>query len=197
MNKFDKAFWEELYKTNDTGWNIGYISTPIKEYIDQLHSKELKILIPGAGNSYEAEYLWKKGFKNLFVLDIAEQPLLNLKNRIPDFPDNQLLLQDFFQVNDKFDLIIEQTFFCALNPSMREDYVTKMSKIINQKGKLIGLLFDFPLDTKGPPFGGSKDEYLKRFAPYFKINTLERSYNSIKPREDKELFFIFEKNYHN
>jgi len=80
---------------------------------------------------------------------------------------------------------------------MREDYVTKMSEIIDQKGKLIGLLFDFPLDTKGPPFGGSKDDYLKRFAPYFKINTLERSYNSIKPREDKELFFIFEKNYHN
>ena len=193
MNRFDKTFWENRYDNLLTGWDIGYVSTPIKTYIDQLANKDLKILIPGAGNSYEAEYLWKNGFKSVFVLDIAKQPLKNLKNRIPEIPNENLLNQNFFDLEDNFDLIIEQTFFCALEPKLRAQYVRKMRSLLNSNGKLIGLLFDFELTEQGPPFGGNKSEYLTLFSEYFKIKTLNRSYNSIKPREDKELFFIFEK----
>ena len=194
MTKLNKNFWENRYHENKTGWDIGYISTPIKTYIDQLTKKDLKILIPGAGNSYEAEYLWKKGFKNVFVIDIANQPLSNLKKRLPKFPDKQLINKDFFELKNSFDLIIEQTFFCALEPSLRKSYSNKMKELLKDNGKIVGLLFDFELTKEGPPFGGSKDEYLNLFSPLFKIKTLEKSYNSIKPREDRELFFIFEKN---
>lgn len=193
MTILNKTYWENLYETKDTGWNIGDISTPIKTYIDQLENKTLKILIPGAGNSYEAEYLWNNGFTNLYILDIAKQPLENFKTRVPDFPEDQLLFKDFFSLEDTFDLIIEQTFFCALDPDLRSQYVNKMSQLIKPKGKLAGLLFDFPLSDDGPPFGGSKEEYISRFSNDFNLKTLEKSYNSIKPRADKELFFIFEK----
>ena len=193
VNRFDKIFWEQKYVNNKTGWDIGHISTPIKNYIDQLEKKELRILIPGAGNSHEAEYLWNQGFKNLFILDIAEQPLINLKNRVKVIPDSHLIHKDFFEFSDTFDLIIEQTFFCALDPILRNDYVQKMSDLLADKGKLVGLLFDFELTSEGPPFGGSEEEYLQYFLPHFFINTLEPAYNSIKPRMDRELFFIFEK----
>lgn len=194
MNDLNKEYWDDKYEQNTTGWNIGYISTPIKTYIDQLSNKKLKILIPGAGNSYEAEYLWKLGFKNLFVLDIAKQPLLNFKERVPDFPDSHLIHKDFFDLEDTYDLIIEQTFFCALYPRLRQDYAKKMSDLLSNKGKLVGLLFDFELTTEGPPFGGDKEEYITHFKDLFKIKILERSHNSIKPRMNRELFFIFEKN---
>jgi thiopurine S-methyltransferase len=193
MTTLNKTYWENLYQTQDTGWNIGHISTPIKTYIDQLEDKTLKILIPGAGNSYEAEYLYNNGFKNLYVLDIAKQPLENLKQRVPGFPETHLLQHDFFELDNTFDLIIEQTFFCALNPDLRSQYVHKMSELMKPKGKLVGLLFDFPLTQDGPPFGGSKEEYITRFSNNFNLKTLESSYNSIKPRAGKELFFIFEK----
>ena len=193
MNKLDKSFWEERYLNNQTGWDVGYISTPLKDYIDQLTNKNIKILIPGAGNSHEAEYLWNNGFKNIYILDIAEHPLLNFKSRIPDFPESNLIHDDFFIINDTFDLIIEHTFFCALNPDLREKYVLKMFDLLVNKGKLIGLLFDFELTKEGPPFGGRNQEYSNYFSKYFKIKTLERAYNSIKPRQDRELFFIFEK----
>ena len=52
-----KEYWINRYKEERTGWDIGYPSTPLKEYIDQLQDKNLRILIPGAGNGYEAEYL--------------------------------------------------------------------------------------------------------------------------------------------
>lgn len=193
MNKLDKKFWEERYINNQTGWDVGYIATPLKNYIDQLTNKNIKILIPGAGNSHEAEYLWNNGFKNIYVLDIAEHPLLNFKSRIPDFPETHLIHDDFFKIKDTFDLIIEHTFFCALNPDLRETYALKMFDLLPENGKLVGLLFDFELTKEGPPFGGSSQEYTNYFSKHFKIKTLEKAYNSIKPRQDRELFFIFEK----
>lgn len=191
--RFDKAFWESKYSIEETGWDIGYASTPLITYFDQLLNKELKILIPGGGNCYEAEYLYEQGFKNIFVIDIAEQPLKNLKKRFPNFPDNQLINDDFFSHQEKYDLIVEQTFFCALDPVLRKKYVKKMVELLAEKGKLAGLLFDFELTEEGPPFGGSSEEYLKLFPPYFNIKKLEKCYNSIQPRAERELFFIFEK----
>lgn len=192
MNKL-KTYWETKYHEGNTGWNIGNISTPIKEYIDQLGNKNLRILIPGAGNAYEAEYLFKQGFNYVYVMDIAKIPLDNLIERIPNFPKNHLLEEDFFEHIGHYDLILEQTFFCAINPAERPLYVKKMHQLLKDNGQLVGLLFDFPLTEVGPPFGGSYQEYLETFSPYFEIKTLEKSYNSIKPRANREFFILFKK----
>jgi len=192
--KLNKKFWEAKYVENKLGWDIGYISPPLKAYIDQLTDKNIKILIPGAGNGYEVEYLYNNGFTNIYVIDIAQQPLDNLKKRIPLFPVNQLVHLDFFDLDENgFELILEQTFFCALDPLLREGYVSKMNELLSPDGKLVGLFFDFPLTAQGPPFGGNKQEYKELFNQHFNIRILERAYNSIMPRKDNELFFIFEK----
>ncbi|MGB5361473.1 MAG: methyltransferase domain-containing protein [Eudoraea sp.] len=190
----NKDYWEERYASNNLGWDIGSVSTPLKEYIDQLENKNLKILVPGAGYGYEVVYLYNSGFKNIHVIDLARQPLDKIKAKIPEIPQSQLICGDFFNLeNQDFDLILEQTFFCALNPELRKNYVQKMFQLLKPGGKLAGLLFDFPLTLKGPPFGGSLKEYEELFHPTFTINVLARSMNSILPRKDKELFFIFEK----
>lgn len=191
--QLNKDYWNLRYQNNEIGWDAGKITTPIKEYIDQLSDKKIKILIPGAGNSYEAEYLWKQGFKNVFVLDFVEKPLVNLKTRIPDFPEEQLILNDFFELNDSYDLIIEQTFFCALNPNLRQKYVNQMNKLLRPKGKIVGILFNFPLSEQGPPFGGDFETYHSIFSPIFAIRKLEPCYNSIKPRAEKEFFILLQK----
>ena len=190
--KLTKNYWEERYQKGEIGWNVGNITTPIKEYIDQLTNKNIKILIPGAGNGYEFEYLIEKGFKNSFVVDYAITPLENIKKRIPDLNVNQIINSDFFELEGKYDLIIEQTFFCALNPELRKDYVQKMKSLLNPKGKIVGLMFQFPLTDEGPPFGGSKEEYITLFQNDFNVITTETAYNSIAPRNSKELFVIFE-----
>lgn len=192
MMNLNKDFWENRYETNETGWDVGEITTPLKDYIDQIENKDLKILIPGAGNGYEFDYLISKGFKNVWVVDIAKQPLENLASRNPEFKNN-FIESDFFELDQQFDLIIEQTFFCALDPIIRSNYVDKMHSLLNNEGKLLGLLFDFELTEVGPPFGGCKEEYIELFKEKFNLKVLERAYNSIKPREGRELFFIFEK----
>lgn len=192
MKTLNKEYWENRYENNDAIWDIGYISTPLKAYIDQLENKDIKILIPGAGNAYELDYLIEKGFRNVFVIDFAQQPIDAIIKR-NNALEKHLILDDFFNHEGSYDLIIEQTFFCALHPNLREKYVSKMHYLLSDKGKLAGLLFNFPLTEVGPPFGGSEEEYLNLFSEKFDIKTLELAYNSIKPRANKELFFTFEK----
>ncbi|WP_375562233.1 SAM-dependent methyltransferase [Bernardetia sp. OM2101] len=200
---FDTSYWQNRYKDSDTPWDIGYASPPLVAYFDRLidkseENKNLKILIPGAGSSHEAEYLHKKGFKNVFVIDLALSPLEEFSKRCPTFPKEHLIQDDFFKFEGQnseyfnfFDLIVEQTFFCALDPRLRTDYAKKMNQLLKKRGKLIGLLFDFPIreEQDSPPFGGNINEYRDVFEPYFEIKNLKRCYNSIKPRQGTELFF--------
>ena len=191
--KLNAAYWEDRYKTCQTGWDIGYPSDPIVSFCRQLQDKTIAILIPGAGNAYEASWLHEQGFRNVTVIDIAPTPLKNLRERLPSFPEEHRLNEDLFNHDSRYDLILEQTFFCALEPERRPEYAEKMHALLKPDGKLCGLLFDFPNNGEGPPFGGNREEYKDLFSPRFHIRKLEPCYNSIKPRQGKELFFIFEK----
>jgi len=189
----DKEYWNSRYKTDDFGWDAGEITLPLKTYFDQLTDTSLKILIPGAGNSYEAEYLFNKGFKNVHVLDFAEEPLKNIKERCKDFPSEQLIQDDFFKHEGQYDLIIEQTFFCAIDPDLIDEYVKHPHAFLKPKGKLVGLLFKYVFEKEGPPVGGTQFHYENEFRPYFNFKVIETCYNSIKPRERRELFIHFVK----
>ncbi len=196
-NPQEEEYWTTRYQQQNTGWDIGYPSTPIRTYIDQLENKHISILIPGAGNAYEAEYLWKQGFMNIHVMDISSFPLKEFEKRNPDFPKNQLLLEDFFKHEKQYDLIFEQTFFCSFIPTHenRNGYAKQMASLLKPSGKLVGVWFDIPLteDLEKRPFGGNKELYLNYLEPFFKTITFERCYNSIPPRMSKELFGIFKK----
>lgn len=191
--KLNKQFWNNRYLNNETSWDIGVVSTPLKDYFDQLSDKNIKILIPGCGTSHEGEYLHLNGFKNVFVADYALKALSDFSNRVSDFPRMNLLNTDFFKIEDSFDLIIEQTFFCAIDREKRKEYAKKMSELLNQNGKLVGLLFDDQLYEEHPPYGGNKKEYASYFDPYFKFKVFDLAYNSIKERSGRELFMILER----
>lgn len=192
-NNFTQSFWDNKYTSPHLGWDLGTISPPLKAYIDQLNDKNIAILVPGAGNGHEVNYLSSNGFKNVTVVEISKQPLLNFQKTNGDFPKDRLIHIDFFEHDGSYDLILEHAFFCALTPLLRESYVMQMHALLKSKGILAGLYFDFPLKDEGPPFGGTIHVYEKLFAKKFNILTLERCYNSIKERSGTELFSIFEK----
>jgi hypothetical protein len=188
----DLEYWDKQYISNATGWDLGAVSPPIKEYIDTLKNKNISILIPGCGNSHEAEYLLSQGFTNVTVIDIAPTLVVSLQGKFRYFPNIKIVLGDFFEHQGKYDLILEQTFFCALPPSMRQKYVFEMHKSLAAKGKLVGLLFNRTFDG-GPPFGGSQVEYELLFKDYFEFKIMEFCHNSIAPRANSELFIEFQK----
>ena len=177
----NESYWSKRYENNETGWDIGEASKPLIKLFHQFNNKEIKILIPGCGNAYEAEYLYNKGFTNVYIIDITEQPLKDFKNRNPNFPENQILHGDFFEHKGSYDLIIEQTFFCAINPELREKYVLKCHALLNQKGspplsKAVLILLNSILIT-GLIFSYTRAAWLSVFCAgiigllvYFRVN---------------------------
>ena len=196
MPTLNGIYWENRYQKGDTGWDMGSASTPLLDYCSQLSNKDLKILIPGCGNGHEAVALAALGFKNIVLLDVAPSPLEQFKEKNHELVASgivTLLCEDFFAHQNTYDLILEQTFFCAIHPAERDQYAKAMFNLLKPEGKLAGLLFNFQLTEDGPPFGGDTEGYVGHFAPYIQIHTLAPCHNSIKPREGRELFFILQK----
>ncbi|MBL7829933.1 MAG: methyltransferase domain-containing protein [Saprospiraceae bacterium] len=186
----NKDFWDKRYEENETGWDLGRISDPLKGYIDQLEDKTLKILIPGCGNSYEAEYLLENGFTDVTLIDISKEAVKSLTQKFVTNPEIKIIEGDFFEHEGQYDLILEQTFFCALDPVLREKYATHMHKLLKPGGKLVGVLFNCIFEKEGPPFGGSDKEYFEYFKTNFEIKIMNQCFNSIAPRSGNELFIL-------
>lgn len=189
-NLEESSYWSELYQSGRTGWDIGNISTPLKTCFDQLTDKSIRILIPGSGYAWEAQYLHQQGFTNVFVLDFAIEALDGFRKNNPGFPEKHLICEDFFRHKGKYDLIVEQTFFCALPRENRRKYMSKMHELLHPEGILTGLLFNHEFLTENPPFGGSEAEYLSLFEQNFHLLKFENAMNSIHPRSGREFVFV-------
>lgn len=186
---FDADYWSKRYKTNP-GWDVGAATKPLVAYFDTLKQQDLSILIPGCGNAYEAKYLLEKGFTDITIIDIVPEITDKLKHELWMYDKQvKILCEDFFQHQSTYDLIIEQTFFCALHPSQRNDYIKKMHALLKPGGILAGLLFIREFYGDEPPFGGSISSYKEMFGNLFQINTMQIAENSIIPREGSECFF--------
>lgn len=186
-------YWTGRYQSGETGWDLGTVSKPLRNYFDQLQNKAVKILIPGAGLGHEAVYLFNNGFPYVHYLDFSPAAAEQFQLRCPDFPADYIHISDFFRFQGKFDLIVEHTFFSAIAPELRENYAAQMHHLLNKGGKLVGLFFNHDFNHSGPPYGGSLEEYRLLFDKLFIFKVFELSYNSIRPREGREHFIILEK----
>ncbi|MCF6171047.1 MAG: TPMT family class I SAM-dependent methyltransferase [Bacteroidales bacterium] len=193
MKIFSSQYWNQRYLAEQTGWDIGDVSTPLKAYFDQLTDNKLRILVPGAGNAWEVEYLFNKGFQHTFLLDFAGQGIANFRRRCPVFPETNIIKDDFFRHQGNYDLVVEQTFFSSIPPQMRPAYAGKVHQLLKPGGKLVGLLFNTEFGFEGPPFGGTEQEYRDLFAGFFGFEAFKTAYNSIKPRQGRELFLLLRK----
>ncbi|MFM9008440.1 MAG: methyltransferase [Bacteroidota bacterium] len=184
----DRHYWDNRYTEQNTGWDLGQPSPALCRFMDSISDRQVSVLIPGCGNAYEAAYLHARGFEQVHLLDISPLPLKQFLQRIPDFPQEHVHCIDFFQHRGSYDLILEQTFFCALDPSLRDRYAQHMKQLLKPGGKLVGLLFATRFDAPGPPFGGEESEYRNVFAPHFRSVALEPCTASIPARSGRELW---------
>jgi hypothetical protein len=183
----DRNYWEERYLNKATGWDLGHVSRPLKEIIDGIENKKCRILIPGAGNSFEAEYLLKRGFSKVTVLDIAAAPLVQLKKRLKKKGGIQIVQEDFFHHVGTYDLILEQTFLCTLESRFRENYMNKSYELLEKDGYIKGVLFDFESQINEPPYTATRKEYIDLFQKRFEIVKIEKCLISEHSRKGKEL----------
>ena len=183
-------YWNNRYAEANTPWDLGSPSPPLVAYLQTLTEPERsqRMLVLGGGAGHDIAWLHANGFPNAYHVDFAPLALQTLRERYPHVPEDRLLLADFFSLAGPWDLLLEQTFYCALHPSERDRYVQQCAALLRPGGLLAGVWFNFPLTEEGPPFGGSEEEYRNRLAPYFDILKLEPCSTSVKPRLGRELW---------
>lgn len=197
MNKeLDSTYWKNRYNDGTARWDLGHVSMPLKAYIDTLENKAVRILIPGAGYGHEALYLKSQGFLHVTVLDYALEPLKTLDALLPPDHGYTLVYEDFFTHTGCYDLILEQTFYCALSLRFRESYFKHMHALLTTNGVLVGLLFYFEQVNPGPPFSCTPEDYERMARVHFYIMSLEPCLNSEPSRAGKELFLQLLKKEH-
>jgi hypothetical protein len=91
-----------------------------------------------------------------------------------------------------YDIILEQTFFCAINPSLRNKYALKCEELLASGGKVAGVMFNRNFEG-GPPFGGNTIEYSEYFNPIFRSVKMEPCLTSAPPRLGSEVWVELEK----
>jgi SAM-dependent methyltransferase len=186
------SFWDNCYLENQTGWDLSAVSPPLKKYIDRLTNKDISVLIPGCGNAYEAGYLSNNGFNNVTIIDFSSVVTKRLREKFKGLAV-RIVNENFFEHEGKYDLILEQTFFCALHPSLRQDYVQKSFELLNEKGKIAGVFFNKKYIAEEPPYIANDEEYHRLFKPHFDFIKYEDCKDSIPPRLGREVFFEFQK----
>ena len=191
-------FWNDCYINHDIGWDLGGITPVFKDWANSLTAKS-NILVPGSGNSYDALYFASLGH-NVLAIDFSKEAINRVRDRASkNNIEINLLNCDFFDLDityyNSFDYIIEYTFFCAINPKNRLNYIEMVHSLLKTSGKLVGLFF--PLNKEkmdgGPPFGVSLKEIEDNFCKKFKLIKTFKHPLSIKARFENEQYFEFQK----
>jgi len=193
-------FWEEKYFANDIPWDTKATTPALINSIN--HSESKKIAILGCGYSKDSIFLAKLNH-SVYPIDFASKPidyLNNIKKR-EDLDTLFPVQENIFEINSKyfnfFDIVLEYTCFCAIEPQRRSEYIKSVNNILNKKGQFIALFFpterkEEDLD-KGPPFYVNLDETLLMFKNNFNIVKIDKNPNSIKPRKGFESLVIMDK----
>lgn len=186
-------YWNVRHGSGDTPWDIGQASPALQAWYRSHSDKTARVLIPGAGHAHEVVSLLNEGFSDITVCDISSIAVEQIRRQFAADQRVKVLLCDFFELSESYDLILEQTFFCAIDPKLRETYVEKMASLLSDHGLLVGVLFATPFEKAGPPFGGTKEEYMSLFSKNLHIIRMDMCENSIPQRQGNELFFVCEK----
>ena len=188
----NSTFWNDKYINDEHGWDLGQV-TPTFIDKEKTLQKQSQILMPGCGLGHDAIYLAKKKH-NVDALDFSEYAIDFISRTAKEKKININPINDNFfnlsnQYNNKYDYIIEYTFFCAILPNKRLLYATKCSDLLKKNGELLGLFL--PLNAESctnPPYQVTIDSIINNFSQLFNLIEIDYKINSITKRLGNEVF---------
>jgi SAM-dependent methyltransferase len=192
----DEYDWQGLYEANDMRWDLGEVAPPFIKLMEAGKLPAGKVLIPGCGRGHEVMYLAQNGF-DVTGVDFAEGATSYLEKTLKERNLNgRAVNHDFFELDDShtgfYDFVLEHTFFCAINPSLRSDYSQTVARILKPGGKLIGLFYNTG-EESGPPHNTTREDIESIFSESFTIQELGKTPWSIERRSGKEWLAIMGK----
>jgi|TARA_B100000809_G_scaffold126640_1_gene124850 SAM-dependent methyltransferase len=188
--------WQRHYEENDLGWDLGQVAPPFVKLWQEEKLPLGKVLVPGCGRGHEVVFLAENGF-DVTAIDFSSGAVTYLKNALKKRNlEGRILHQDFFSLDEShegvYDLVLEQTFFCAISPKQRRDYVLNVSRILKPGGILVGLFYHTD-EQGGPPYNTTREDIEMHFSKKFEIQELDKTFLSAEQRKDKEWLGILKK----
>lgn len=190
-------FWNDLYRTNQTGWDMG---GPTPAFVDLLQNRKVqpgKTLVLGCGKGYDAVLFAQHGFA-VTAIDFSPAAIEATRNLAHASGVHiELVEEDLFDyslgVREEFDYIVEYVTYCAIDPSRRPEFASAVSSMLKRNGELFGLFF--PLDNRpgGPPFAVSMDEVVRLFGRTLELIFIEPPARSVEARRGKEMMTVWRK----
>ncbi len=196
MNGYSQSDWQKHYDEDDLKWDIGEVSPAIIRLWNENKLPQGKAIVPGCGQGHEVMFLAERGWQVTGV-DFAQGAVDLLSHTLEKKGiQGRVLRRNFFELDEEhsaqYDLLLEQTFFCAILPEDRQKYVATAGRILKPGGMLAGLFYETG-EEGGPPFNTTKENILENFSDKFVIEYLEKTPDSVERRADKELLALLRK----
>ena len=190
--------WQDRYLSGDTPWDKGASAPsllPLIEEKPELFSGQ-RVFVPGCGIGHDAKELAKYGL-NVVGGDIAPLAIARAKVGNPhavDFRELNILKIPESLVGS-FDMVWEHTCFCALDPTLRADYVAAMWGLLKPNGVVLGVFFTNPdvIPDEGPPYKTSCEELREIFSSHFSLEWVAEPKAFYQGREGREHLMLFKK----
>lgn len=199
------AYWQGRFEKEDTPWQLTSASTVLVEALNELISigiviRGKRVLSPGCGRGLDPLELARLGARVLAV-DWSEQAVQDLRTDWESLRSSvagtvEVVTGDFFALKpEPVDLVIEHTFFCAIDPSLRSQYALRMSEWLKPGGYIAGNFFvlaeeevqtlanrSLSSQGDGPPFASTEAELCGLFEKNFTCLTLRQAHNPAPDR---------------
>lgn len=193
---YSKQDWQKHYDEGDLRWDLGEASPPFVRLWQEKKLRPGKTIIPGCGCGHEVVFFSERGF-DVTGVDFSPGAVTHLTQRLSQKGLHaNVLHKDFFELeaahDSCYDLMLEQTFFCAVAPSARPLYVETVSRILKKNGLLVALFYETN-GIGGPPFHTAHTDIPGLFCGSFFIEHLEKTPHSIERRKHREWLGILRK----
>ena len=155
------GFWNDRYASGVTPWDLGDVSAAARVLVEKHFPRQGRVLVPGCGRGYEVVYLEKLGYR-VTAVDFAGEAVRFLGELARQSQvQPEILQQDLFLLptlyNSAFDVLLEQTCFCAIDPSLRNDYEQLAYRVLRPGGRLLGVFMEVDEPREGPPYSTPPD----------------------------------------
>ncbi|WVQ94377.1 hypothetical protein IAU59_001456 [Kwoniella sp. CBS 9459] len=166
--------WEERWQEGRTGWDQSQSHKTLVSFLGSAQADELGVaregraLVPGCGKGYDVYLLATRGLSAV-GLDLAPTGVDAARKWIASQPNTstgnaEVICQDFFSYNpqEKFDVIYDYTFLCALPPDLHPSWATRLAYLTHASSCLITMMYPLPPTSTGqnpPPWPLTVDRY--------------------------------------
>ncbi len=187
-------FWEQRYQQGATGWDLGEVAPPLAKLLGSPLAPPLgKTAVLGCGRGHDALAFAARGY-DVVGFDFAPSAIAAaIAHAERAGVGARFCLRDVFTLTAEFpqafDVAVEHTCFCAIDPARREEYIAQIAGILRPQGWLVGLFWAHGRPG-GPPFGCTRAELESLLAPYFEVRQMDLAENSVPGRRGEEYLAI-------